>query len=91
MRQPERFLQAGLAGDQAMMLQQRGFAVLQRYRDMLRQLAGAEGGIGRAGDRIPAGRGDHIVDGRDGPVEDRHRRTMDSVIVDHRLASGRVW
>lgn len=53
MCQPERFLQAGLAGDQAMMLQQRGFAVLQRYRDMLRQLAGAEGGIGRAGDRIP--------------------------------------
>ena len=88
MRQPERFLQAGLAGDQAMMLQQRGFAVLQRYRDMLRQLAGAEGGIGRAGDRIPAGRGDHIVDGRDGPVEDRHRRTMDSVIVDHRLGIG---
>ena len=33
MCQPERFLQAGLAGDQAMMLQQRGFAVLQRYRD----------------------------------------------------------
>ncbi len=28
MRQPERFLQAGLAGDQAVMLQQRGFAVL---------------------------------------------------------------
>lgn len=91
MRQPERFLQAGLAGDQAVMLQQRGFAVLQRHRDMLRQFAGAEGGIGRAGDRIPAGRGDHIVNGRDGPVEDRHRRTMDSVIVDHRLASGRVW
>ena len=88
MRQPERFLQAGLAGDQAVMLQQRGFAVLQRHRDMLRQFAGAEGGIGRAGDRIPAGGGDHIVDGRNGSVEDRHRRTMDCVIVNYRLGIG---
>ena len=73
-----------------MMLQQRGFAVLQRHRDMLRQFAGAEGGIGRAGDRIPAGRGDHIVNGRDGPVEDRHRRTMDTGIPYEKLTEDKI-
>ena len=53
---------------------------------MLRQLAGTKRGVGRAGDRVAPRRRNHIVNGGNGTVENRHRRAVNRVIMHHRVS-----
>ena len=65
--------------------EQAGAPVGQRLQREPRKLGRAVLGIGRAGDVVSAGGGDHVVDRGDAAMHDRQGRAVGRVGVDHRV------
>jgi hypothetical protein len=59
-----------------MMGQERGTAIVQGLDNLIRQLLSAEGGVRCAPDIVATGHGDHVMEGRDGPLQTGKHRTI---------------
>jgi ferrous iron transporter FeoB len=62
--------------DHAMMGQERGAAITQGLDNAIRQILSAEGGVRCAPDTVAPGHGDHVMEGRDGPLQAGEHRTI---------------
>ena len=87
-RQPHRLGERGAGGDHAVVGQQAAGAPLQRHERVVRQLARAEGGVGRAADVHAAEGRDHVVAGGDRLTRDGQHRGEGGMDVHHRADLG---
>ncbi len=82
-RELERGRERGAERDLAVVGHEAGVALLQALGDVARQRLRAEGGVGRAADRIAAGHRDHVMEGGNLPPEAGQRRGEHGMRVHH--------